>query len=133
MLGLGKEDRMDGGARDWARIGSTRVAKAVLIAVVAMVGFGSATGLARAADAPAAPPPPSPVAIGRCLWEGLPKATRDAVAASGPTADVVYHAMNAMNPRLMDVARAQCPSPATTADAQKVTDAWVALGAGGVG
>jgi hypothetical protein len=79
-------------------------------------------------DTPTAPPAtPSPVAIGRCLWDGLPKATREAVAASGPSADDVYRAMNDMNPSLMDVARAQCPSPATTDDAQKVSDAWVAV------
>ncbi|HTX50993.1 MAG TPA: hypothetical protein VME40_16590, partial [Caulobacteraceae bacterium] len=102
----------------WAAIGTA----------AALAGASLAAGAACAAEPNAASPPaPSPVAIGHCLWEGLPKATRDAVAASGPTADDVYHAMNAMNPSLMDVARAQCPSPATPEDAQKVTDAWVAL------
>jgi hypothetical protein len=112
------------GARD---TDPARSAPRLCLAAAAFVAVALANP-ARAVDTPTAPPAAtSPVAIGRCLWEGLPKATREAVAASGPTADDVYRAMNAMNPSLMDVARAQCPSPATTDDAQRVTDAWVAL------
>jgi hypothetical protein len=118
---------MDGGERDRTKAGLARWAGAARGAVVTLAALVFVAGAARAADAPPTPSPLSPVAIGRCLWEGLPKATREAVAASGPTAEDVYHAMNAMNPSLMDVARAQCPSPATPDDAQKVTDAWVAL------
>lgn len=118
---------MNGGACEPAPARSVRDLTAAAIAG-ALAALSLVAASARAADPPTSPPAtPSPVAIGRCLWEGLPKATREAVAASGPTADDVYRAINAMNPSLMDVARAQCPAPATTDDAQKVTDAWVAL------
>jgi len=96
-----------------------------LLAIMAAVAMIAGPTLAE--DAPAAS---SPVAIGRCLWDGLPKSTRDALTASGPTAEDVSRAMNALNPSLMDVARAQCPSPASADEAQKVTDAWVALALG---
>ena len=95
------------------------------------MGMVSMLSLAMASSGSAQPaastPPPTPLAIGRCLWEGLPKATRDALDASGPAVEDVSQALNNMNPSLMDVARAQCPSPADSDQAHKVTDAWVAL------
>ena len=115
---------MTDGACDMALTGTARrlcLAVAGLVSLTAAVP-GARRGYADRAAADAEPRRHRPLP-----WEGLPKATREAVAASGPSADDVYRAMNDMNPSLMDVARAQCPSPATTDDAQKVSDAWVAV------
>jgi hypothetical protein len=104
-----------------------------LVGLVAALASALAVGAAADAPykppAPAAPPPPppTPLALGRCLYDGLPKATRGALAASGPSIDNISAAISGLNPSLMDVARSQCPAPATRADAEKASDAWTAI------
>jgi len=104
-----------------------------LAAVTALAA--SVVAAAVSADTPYRPPPPTappaspptPLALGRCLYDGLPKATREALAASGPSIDNISAAISGLNPSLMDLARSQCPSPANRVDAEKASDAWTAI------
>jgi hypothetical protein len=89
--------------------------------------FAALTAAPALADTPPPAPPATPLAVGRCLWESLPTATRDALVASGPSIDDISKALGGLNPALIDVARAQCPRPVTEADAQKATEAWTSL------
>jgi hypothetical protein len=84
-----------------------------------------AAGPALCAD-PAPAPAASPLAIGRCVWEKLPKATRDALVAAGPTVDDFGRAVDALDNSLMDVARSQCPPIASKAQADEVAAGWTA-------
>ena len=83
---------------------------------------------ALAADAQSAPGAPAPtagpLAIGRCVWESLPKATRDALLAAGPTVDDFGRALDAVDKSLMDLARSQCPTITSKAQADAVAEGW---------
>lgn len=88
------------------------------------------TGPAYAAD-PAPPPtaPPaaaSPLAIGRCVWESLPKATRDTLLAAGPSVDDFGRAVDAVDKSLMDLARSQCPPVTSKTQEDAVAEGWTA-------
>ena len=80
------------------------------------------------------PPPPAPapaaaanpLAIGRCVWEALPKATRDALLAAGPTVDDFGRAVDALDKSLLELARSQCPAVTSKAQADAVAEGWTA-------
>ena len=96
-------------------------------AFVGLLAAALATGAAQAADtSPAAPSAASPLAIGRCVWEKLPKATRDALLAAGPTVDDFGRAVDAVDNSLMEVARSQCPPITSKAQADEVAAGWTA-------
>jgi hypothetical protein len=99
-----------------------------VLAVAASLLSGSV--LAAGAPPPSAPPAaaaPSPAAIGRCLWQGLPNTTRQALVASGTSVNDVSKALDNLDQNLLDVARSQCPAPAAKADAEKAAEAWTAV------
>jgi hypothetical protein len=100
---------------------------------VGLLATALAAGQAPCMAAPAAPAPASapgaaagPLAIGRCVWEALPKATRDALVAAGPTVDDFGRAVDAIDSSLLDVARGQCPPVTSKAQADEVAAGWTA-------
>ncbi len=101
-----------------------RLPLAVLIAVCA----GAAA--AQTPTATPAAPAATPLAIGRCLWTSLPKATRDALVSSGPRVDDISRALGGLNPSLLTLARSQCPPVTGKDEADKVSDVWTATALG---
>jgi hypothetical protein len=97
--------------------------------VLAVVATALIGGAALAADAPppVPPPAPSPATVGRCLWQGLPNTTRQALVGAGPSVDDVSKALDNLDQNLLVVARSQCPTPATKDDAEKAAEAWTAV------
>lgn len=99
-----------------------QVAAAALAAALAAAPAFAADTPAPASPAPAA----SPVAIGRCVWKSLPKATKDALLAAGPTVDDFGRVLGAIDPSLMDLARSQCPQVGSKAEADAAANGWTA-------
>ena len=98
-------------------------------ALAAVLAVATTAGPALAADPATGSVPAaaaSPLAIGRCVWESLPKATRDALLAAGPTIDDFGRAVDAVDKSLMDLARSQCPPVTSKAQEDAVAEGWTA-------